>query len=88
MYRLKNKSEIYNLDIELALRDCTIIEWPEIIEDILPNDRINIYFVEINTTKIEISVRSNKNKIMKNEIIHSIENILKMKRVSFEDIKF
>ena len=25
---------------------------------------------------------------MKNEIIHSIENILKMKRVSFEDIKF
>ena len=60
LYRLKNKSEIYNLDIELALRDCTIIEWPEIIEDILPNDRINIYFVEINNTKIEISVRSNK----------------------------
>ena len=25
---------------------------------------------------------------MKNEIIHSIENILKMKRISFEDIKF
>ena len=57
---LKNKSEIYNLDIELALRDCTIIEWPEIIEDILPNDRINIYFVEIDNTKIEILVRSNK----------------------------
>ena len=48
------------MDIELALRDCTIIEWPEIIEDILPNDRINIYLVEINNTKIEISVRSNK----------------------------
>ena len=60
LYRLKNKSEIYNLDIELALRDCTIIEWPEIIEDILPNDRINIYFDEINKTKIEISIRSNK----------------------------
>ena len=60
LYRLKNKLEIYNLDIELALRDCTIIEWPEIIEDILPNDRININFVEINNTKIEISVRSNK----------------------------
>ena len=60
LYRLKNKSEIYNLDIELALRDCTIIEWPEIIEDILPNDRINIYFTEINNTKIEISVRSNR----------------------------
>ena len=60
LYRLKNKLEIYNLDIELALRECTIIEWPEIIEDILPNDRINISFIELNNTKIEISVRSNK----------------------------
>ena len=25
---------------------------------------------------------------MKNEIIHTIENILKMKRVSYDDIKF
>ena len=56
LYRLNHKSEIYNLDIELALRDCTIIEWPEIIEDILPNDRINIYFDEINSTSIEISI--------------------------------
>ena len=52
--------------IQLGLYDyfnpnnIVLIEWPEIIEDILPNDRINIYFVEINNTKIEISVRSNK----------------------------
>ena len=64
LYRLNHKSEIYNLDIELALRDCTIIEWPEIIEDILPNDRINIYFDEINRTSIEISILSNKNVIL------------------------
>jgi tRNA threonylcarbamoyladenosine biosynthesis protein TsaE len=64
LYRLNHKSEIYNLDIELALRDCTIIEWPEIIEDILPNDRINIYFDEINSTSIEISILSNKKVIL------------------------
>jgi tRNA threonylcarbamoyladenosine biosynthesis protein TsaE len=64
LYRLNQKSEIYNLDIELALRDCTIIEWPEIIEDILPNDRINIYFDEINSTSIEISILSNKKVIL------------------------
>ena len=64
LYRLNHKSEIYNLDIELALRDCTIIEWPEIIEDILPNDRINIYFDEINSTSIEISIFSNKKVIL------------------------
>ena len=64
LYRRNHKSEIYNLDIELALRDCTIIEWPEIIEDILPNDRINIYFDEINSTSIEISILSNKKVIL------------------------
>ena len=64
LYRLNHKSEIYNLDIELALRDCTIIEWPEIIEDILPNDRINIYFDEKNKTSIEISILSNKKLIL------------------------
>ena len=64
LYRLNHKSEIYNLDIGLALRDCTIIEWPEIIEDILPNDRINIYFDEINSTSIEISILSNKKVIL------------------------
>ena len=64
LYRLNHKSEIYNLDIELALRDCTIIEWPEIIEDILPNDRINIYFEEINSTSIEISILCNKKVIL------------------------
>ena len=64
LYRLNHKSEIYNLDIEMALRDCTIIEWPEIIEDILPNNRINIYFDEINSTSIEISILSNKKVIL------------------------
>jgi tRNA threonylcarbamoyladenosine biosynthesis protein TsaE len=44
LHRLKKLQEIYELDIEQALENhITLIEWPEIIEDILPKDnRINI----------------------------------------------
>jgi tRNA threonylcarbamoyladenosine biosynthesis protein TsaE len=40
LYRLKHLEEIYELGIEDALngQNITIIEWPEIIEPILPND--------------------------------------------------
>ena len=51
LYRLKNKHEIYELDFELALMDCTIIEWPEIIEDILPHKRIDILIEEVTPLK-------------------------------------
>ncbi len=60
LYRLEDISEIYNLDIELALGDCTIIEWPEIIEGILPNNRICLQFSEISKKSIEVSIHSNK----------------------------
>ena len=53
LYRLKNRNEIYNLDFELALNDCVIIEWPEIIEEILPKKRIDILMKE-NSNKIEV----------------------------------
>ena len=46
LYRLRDKSEIYNLDFELAMNDCIIIEWPEIIEEILPKKRIDIFMKE------------------------------------------
>ncbi len=54
LFRLKKKSEIYNLDLELAIRDCVIIEWPEIVEDILPKNRINIFLKETTNTNIEV----------------------------------
>jgi tRNA threonylcarbamoyladenosine biosynthesis protein TsaE len=37
LYRLKKSQEIYELGI-------TLIEWPEIVEQILPPDAIKIYF--------------------------------------------
>ena len=46
LYRLQNKNEIFNLDYELALLDCVIVEWPEIIKDFLPRKRIEIHLKE------------------------------------------
>ncbi len=43
LYRLKHPDEIYELGIEDALLgNVCLIEWPEIIEDILPRPRIKI----------------------------------------------
>ena len=43
LYRLKDLVEIYELDIEAAFDNAiTIIEWPNIIEPILPLNIINI----------------------------------------------
>ena len=46
LYRLKNKKEIFDIDFDLALLDCVIVEWPEIIKDFLPDKRIDIYLNE------------------------------------------
>lgn len=43
LYRLTNIEEIYDLGIEDAFNDgLTIIEWPELIENILPKSTIRI----------------------------------------------
>ena len=46
LYRLKDKQEIFDLDFDVALMDCVIMEWPEIIEDYLPNKRVDIFMNE------------------------------------------
>ena len=46
LYRLKKSSEIFLLDFEEALNNIVIIEWPEIIESLLPKKRIEIHFKE------------------------------------------
>jgi tRNA threonylcarbamoyladenosine biosynthesis protein TsaE len=42
LYRLKESEEIYELGLDEALENITIIEWPEIINYILPKDRLEI----------------------------------------------
>lgn len=47
LYRIKNKNELYQLDIENAFENgISIIEWPEIAYDIIYNIAIEI-FIEI-----------------------------------------
>ena len=45
-YRLNNKNEILNLDFDLAKNDCVLIEWPKLVENLLPKDRIIIRFFD------------------------------------------
>ena len=45
-YRLSNKNEILNFDFDLAKNDCVLIEWPKLIENLLPKDRIEIRFFD------------------------------------------
>ena len=46
LYRVKNKNEIFFLDFENALNDCVLVEWPEIINDYCPENRIELEFYE------------------------------------------
>ncbi len=46
LYRLSLPQEVFNLDYELALDDIVIIEWPNIIQEYLPPNRVEIFFSE------------------------------------------
>ncbi len=52
LYRLKNKNELYELDIETAFESgISIIEWPEIAEDIIYNVAVEISIEIIDNDK-------------------------------------
>lgn len=56
LYRLKNKNELYELDIENCFGNgITLIEWPEIAEDIIYNIAI----------EIKIEIQPNNSRIFK-----------------------
>ena len=57
LYRLKHQSEIYELGIEEAFAShISLIEWPEIINNILPKDTIRINIEIVNSTMRKISI--------------------------------
>lgn len=52
LYRLKNLTEVYELGIEDAFfSSVSLIEWPEIVDDILPNDRLEIQLNFVNNSQ-------------------------------------
>lgn len=48
LYRLKKTEELYELDLNSAFSNVSIIEWPEIITDILPYKPIKLKIELIN----------------------------------------
>lgn len=62
LYRLKNHEEIWNINLEDSLNNAiVIIEWPEIVENILPDDRITITLTEKNTNSRKAVIEGNRN---------------------------
>lgn len=63
LYRLKSKEEAYNLAIEDAFSSgITIIEWPEIIWDLLPDETIVLdmdFSDDLSTRLIRINTKLN-----------------------------
>lgn len=51
LYRIKTQNELFELDLENAFNNVSIIEWPEIIENLLPYKTIDINF-ELNKNRI------------------------------------
>ena len=66
LYRLKNLEEAYNFGIEeyLYSNHWVIIEWPEIIEDMLPKEsnRLDIVINKDQSRSIELNFKPNFNK--------------------------
>lgn len=66
LYRLKNLEEAYNFGIEeyLDSNHWVIIEWPEIIEDMLPEEsnRLDIVINKDQSRSIELNFKPNFNK--------------------------
>ena len=73
LYRLSNKTEIFALDFDLALNDIVLIEWPEIIKDYLPSERIDIFFKEDNNRKLYIKLKLMGNLKINNNSLRELD---------------
>ena len=44
LYRISDKNEFFKLDFDIALNHYVLVEWPELMEEFFPKDRIEITF--------------------------------------------
>lgn len=60
-YRLKNVHEAYDIGAEEYLYSGNIcfVEWPEKIEDLLPQNRVDVYIKVLNNNSREITLQYN-----------------------------
>ena len=61
MYRLKQPADVWNLSLEDALNNgIIIIEWPEIIEYLLPKKRIEIVIKDLSNNARSAEINGNQ----------------------------
>ena len=61
MYRLKQPADVWNLSLEDALNNgIIIIEWPEIIEYLLPKKRIEIIIKDLSNNTRSAEIKANQ----------------------------
>ena len=61
MYRLENPADVWNLNLEDALNSGIIlIEWPEIIEQLIPSKKIEIIISELKENKRSVEIKGRK----------------------------
>ena len=52
LYRIKSASEIYELGIEESLKNgITIIEWPDLLTEIVPKDSMTVHLCQYNNQR-------------------------------------
>ena len=59
LYRIENESQAVELGLEELMEDSeniVAIEWPEKIENLMPSNKITIYFTYLNDDKREIRI--------------------------------
>lgn len=61
MYRLNNPDDVWNLSLEDAFNNGIIlIEWPEIIEHLIPSKKITIIIKDLKDNKRSVEIISNR----------------------------
>ena len=73
LYRMSDKTEIFALDYDLAMNDVVLIEWPEIITDLLPLKRIDIFFKEDQNRKLYAKIKLIGDLKLKNNSLREYE---------------
>jgi tRNA A37 threonylcarbamoyladenosine biosynthesis protein TsaE len=68
MYRLTEPADVWNLNLEDALnKGIILIEWPEIIEHLIPNKKIDIIIKDLTNNRREVIINGREELLKKVE---------------------
>ena len=73
LFRVENKKEFFNLDFDIAINDCVIVEWPNIFLEFFPKSRIELDFLDKDINVREIVFKLVGNHIMKDNLWRTLK---------------